>query len=109
MNTTPTPRTDSESTLSHSDYKPSEIVPASFARELERENVELREALKECLEYIEMKLAHTGAQNVEQILAALTQVKRSTASCETAHHLGCSKTTRRVDLDKARSLLLKHQ
>lgn len=64
----------------------------------------LVEALKECVAYIEMKLAHTGCQSVDQIMSELKNVK-SVAQVETYHHCGCAKTTRKVDLNAARAAL----
>lgn len=63
------------------------------------------EALRECVDYIEMTMAHKGCMNVEQIMESLENVRRYNSSIETAHHLGCSQTTRRVDLANARALL----
>lgn len=71
---------------------------------LREENRKLKEIGREMLAYIEMKLAHTGAQSVPEIMEALKHVSQI-AYTETAHHIGCSQTTRRVDLNKARAAL----
>lgn len=64
---------------------------------------QLKAALRDCLGFIEMKCAHTGSMSVPQIEKELERV-RGLSSIETAHHWGCSVTTRRVDLDLCRRL-----
>lgn len=77
-----------------------------------RKLLDEREALltqcQSMLAYIEMKMAHHGNMNVEQIMAELERVKVY-SEVSTAHHLGCSVTTRRVDLDAAREAIRKAQ
>lgn len=68
---------------------------------------ELLEAFEQMLAYIEMRLAHNGALSVNQIMENLAKVQREYGSTETCHHLGCSKTTRRVDLVKVRAAIAK--
>lgn len=65
---------------------------------------EQREALKSCLGYIEMTLAHRGVMDVAQIMEELKRVQ-GIAQTETSHHLGCSQTTRSVDLTHVRDLI----
>jgi len=72
---------------------------------LRAENEKLRAALNECIGFIEMKVAHHGVMNVEQIMKELARVRDSVPYVETSHHLGCNQTTRRVDLSKARAAL----
>lgn len=67
-------------------------------------NADLLSSLEECIKYIEMTLAHDGAMSVNEIIERLRSVE-TVAYVETAHHLGCAKTTRRVDLAKARSAI----
>lgn len=59
---------------------------------------------KQMLNYIEMKIAHDGAMSVEQIKEALTRAQ-TVSHIETAHHLGCPTTTRRVDLAEIRNII----
>ena len=68
---------------------------------LRQSNAQLVELGASMLAYIEMKLTHTGTMSVEQIMEKLKGVDMI-AYAETAHHLGCSKTTRTVDLESAR-------
>lgn len=65
---------------------------------------ELLASAKSMLAFIEMKLAHTGAQTVEEILAELKRVA-NISHVGTAHHTGCAKTTRTVDLARARAVI----
>lgn len=65
----------------------------------------LLNACKEMLGYIEIKLAHRGSMNVDEIMTALELVKEQTPYIETSHHVGCAATTRRVDLEAARSAI----
>jgi|PlaIllAssembly_1097288.scaffolds.fasta_scaffold00579_6 hypothetical protein len=69
----------------------------------------LLKACVQLLDYVEMTLAHTGSQTVAEIEQALARVKQSTSSVSTAHHLGCAKTTRTVDLDAARQAIASYQ
>ncbi len=64
----------------------------------------MAEAAKDAIAYIEMTLAHTGAQSVEQIERELKRVV-TIAEVSTSHHLGCPVTTRKVNLARAREAL----
>jgi len=68
---------------------------------------ELLTACKEMLAYIEMKMAHGGCFNVQQIIDNLKHDVPMVASVETSHHLGCPQTTRRVNLTAARAAIAK--
>lgn len=72
--------------------------------QFKRERDELLVVAKECVAYIEMKLAHDGPMSVEQIMDRLRDI-RHIASVETSHHAGCRDTTRTVNLDKARKAI----
>lgn len=65
----------------------------------------IAEAAKDMLAFIEMKEAHQGCMSVAQIQESLKRVQQI-GFIETAHHLGCATTTRRVDLKQTRKALL---
>ena len=73
---------------------------------LRQEKAELLEACKELLGYVELSTVYRSAMTVNQILTELERIK-STSEVSMAHHIGCQKTTRRVDLNKARAAIAK--
>lgn len=72
--------------------------------EIDGQRRDLLLASVQMLKYVEMTLAHRGALSVEEILKELRHVE-SISETSTAHHLGCSQTTRNVNLEFVRKVI----
>lgn len=75
-----------------------------WINEIDGQRRDLLLACVQMLGFIEMKLAHTGAQSVAEIMKELRHVQ-GISETSTAHHLGCSKTTRSVNLEYVRKVI----
>jgi uncharacterized coiled-coil DUF342 family protein len=84
------------------------FTQVSDERDKLREQVrELLAACKSMLGFVEMKSAHNGCMSVEQILDELKRVQSTVSTIQTGHHIGCSKTTRTVNLQSIREAIAK--
>ena len=70
---------------------------------LEKENERLREALKSCLNYIEVQVAYRGSMSVAEIEAEIARVRQEVGCVSIGHDSG--KTLAAVDLISVRAAL----